>query len=118
MATFAKSKLSGSTSGQPILVVATTDPGTLIHTATASTSANVWDEVWIYAHNTSTSAVDLTIEYGGNGTANLITTTSLPPKSGLLLVCPGLILQNSLTVKAYAGTTNVIAISGFVNSIT
>lgn len=39
-------------------------------------------------------------------------------KSGLMLVVPGLILQNGMVVKAFAGTADVIMISGFVNSIT
>jgi len=112
--TLSKVLLSGSTNGQPVLVAATSDPGTTIHTAQSGTTGV--DEIWLYAHNTTSSAVTLTLEFGGNGTTNLIA-QSIPPQSGLFQVLPGLLLQNSLVVKAYASTTNVVAVSGFVNRI-
>ena len=118
MATVVKRKLSGSTDGKPIKVVATATAGTTIHTAVAGTTAGTFDEIWIYAQNNHTAAVTLTIEYG-DATApdgNIICT--LASKSGLQLIVPGLILQNGATVKALAGTANVVCLSGFVNSIT
>jgi hypothetical protein len=33
-------------------------------------------------------------------------------------VIPGLLLQNGLAITAYAGTTNVIMVNGYVNRIT
>ena len=116
MATYTKSKLSGSTNGKAVLVAATSTPGTTIHTAVAGTSA--WDEVWLYAQNNHTAAVDLTIEYGAAGSVGDNIIMSIPSKSGLYLIVPGLLLQNGLVVKAFAGTTNVVAITGFVNQIT
>lgn len=111
---FTKSNLSGSTNGQPILVVATGDPGTTIHTAVAGTSS--LDEIWLWAHNTDTVDRTLTIEFGGNTTKNLVTLT-VPHQAGAALVIPGWLLQNGLTVKAYASVANVVAVEGFVNSI-
>jgi hypothetical protein len=111
---FSKSLLSGSTNGQPILVAATADPGTLIHTAVAGTSS--LDEVWLWAHNTDTVDRTVTIEFGGNVTKNLIT-LNVPHQAGAALVIPGWPLQNGLTVKAYASAANVVAVEGFVNSI-
>jgi hypothetical protein len=35
----------------------------------------------------------------------------------MFFVVPGFILQNGLTVKAFAGTANVISIGGWVNRI-
>jgi hypothetical protein len=115
MATYTKHKLSASTNGKNIKVVATSSPGTLIHTAVSGTSA--WDEIWIYAQNNHTAAVNLTIEYGGTTSTVDLVQMSIPSKSGLYLVIPGLILQNSCVVKAFAATTNVISITGFVNQI-
>ena len=43
---------------------------------------------------------------------------TIAAESGLVLLVPGLILQNSLVVKAFAATGDVILLSGFVNSIT
>jgi hypothetical protein len=63
MATFTKEKLSGSTDGRAIKVAATATAGTLIHEGSAT--ATTYDEIWLYAINTSASAVKLTIEWGG-----------------------------------------------------
>jgi len=112
-----KRKLSGSTDGLPISVVATATAGTLIHTAVAGTTAGTYDEIWLWATNNHTAAVNLTIEYGNATTTNNIQ-MSIPAKTGLYLVVPWLILQNGLTVKAFAATTAVINITGFVNAIT
>lgn len=118
MASFLKRKLSGSTDGMPIKVVATATAGTTIHTAVAGTTAGSFDEIWLYAYNSHTAAVELTIEYGGATAPAQNIKVTLASKSGLSLIVPGLILQNGLTVAAFAGTANVVTISGFVNRIT
>lgn len=118
MATANKRKLSASTDGKPIKVAATATAGTLIHTAVAGTTAGTFDEIWLYAYNSSASAVELTIEYGGATAPDENIKVTIPSKQGLTLVVPGLILQNGLTVRAFAGTTNVITISGYVNAVT
>lgn len=116
MATFSKQLLSGSTNGKAIKVAATATAGTTIHTAASGTST--LDEIWLYAHNTSASTVKLTLEWGeatapdGNIEINIGA-----EGTGLILVAPGLLLQNSLVVKAFAGTANVINIFGYVNRI-
>ena len=118
MATAVKRKLSGSTDGKAIKVVATATPGTLIHTAVAGTTAGTFDEIWLYAYNSHTADVVLTVEYGGATAPDNNIVQTIPYKQGIFLVVPGLILQNSLEVRAFAGTTNVITISGYVNSMT
>ncbi len=110
--TFTKLKLSSSTDGMGISL-GNSSPGNLIHTA----SATALDEIWAWCQNTSTTAVKVTVEYGGATAAQNIEVT-VPGESGLLLVVPGLILTNSLTVKAFAGTTSVLTIHGYVNRIT
>lgn len=112
-----KRKLSGSTDGMPVLVEATATAGTLIHTAVAGTDDGTYDEIYIFAENNHTLPVTLTIEYGDATTSHNIITT-LASKSGLQLIIPGLILQNSMTIKAFAGTASVISLSGFVNRMT
>lgn len=118
MASVVKRKLSGSTDGMPIKVVATATPGTTIHTAVAGTTPGTFDEIWLYAYNGHTTAVTLTIEFGGNSVPDQNIVITLPSKSGLNLIVPGLILQNGMIVKAFASVANVITISGYVNSIT
>ena len=121
MATFSKITLSSSTDGRPIKVAATaigTSP-TLIHTG--STTETTYDEVWIYAQNNHTADVALRLGFGGTTDPDDIIEFSVKTKAGLYLIVPGLVLKGNstaLTVKAAAGTTNVISLSGYVNRIT
>lgn len=109
---------SASTQGQAIKVVATATAGTLIHTT--GTSATVQDEVRMYAYNSHTSDVALTIEYGGATAPDQNIVQTIPFKSGLVEITPpaDMFLTGNgsagLTVKAFAGTANVITISGCV----
>ena len=116
MATFTKKILSGSTDGKSIKVAATATAGTTIHTGSAT--ASTLDEVWIYAVNSSASSVKLTIEWGEASAPDGNIELTVLPEAGLVTVIPGLLLQNSLVVKAFAGTANVIMLHGFVNRIT
>jgi hypothetical protein len=114
---FSKIPLSGSTDFRPVVVAASASPGTLIHTA--SSSAGTVDEVWIFAANISGSAVSLTVEWGGTGTGDrIIAGASIPANSFLYPVVTGIPLQNGLIVRAFAGTANVINITGYGNRIT
>lgn len=111
-----KLKLSGSTDGKPIVIAATATPGTTIHTAVSSTTVGKFDEIWLWAMNNGSSDILLTIEFGDATTTNNIQYT-VTAKDGLKCILPGLILQNGATVKAFAGTTNLISIVGYVNQI-
>jgi hypothetical protein len=119
MATFTKVPFSAQTDGQPIKVVATASTGTTIHTT--GTSATAYDEIWLYAYNSSTGPILLTVQYGGTATPDDDIKINIPSQSGLTLVIPGLILAGTgsagNTVAAYAGTANVITVSGYVNRI-
>ena len=112
--TFTKVILSGSTSGKQIKVAATATAGTTIHTAHATSL----DEIWLWAVNSSTTAVKLTVEWGEATAPDGNIEVTIPGESGYLLVVPGLVLTGSLVVKAFAGTTNVILVNGYVNRIT
>ena len=113
--TVSRIPLSGSTNGKGIKVAATSSAGDTIHTATSSTSD--CDVVTLYAYNSSASAVTLTVQWGGTTAVDDDIKLSIPSLSGLTLVVPDLVLRNSLLVKAYAGTTNVVTITGFVNRV-
>jgi hypothetical protein len=118
MATFEKLILSGSTNGRAIKVAATASAGTLIHTG--STTTTVLDEIWLYAQNTSATAVKLTVQWGGTTAVDDDIEITVPGESGLVLVAPGLLIKGAgtaLVVRAFAGTTNVITIHGYVNRI-
>jgi hypothetical protein len=119
MATFTKRKLSGSTDGLAVKVTGTgTGSAVTVHAAyTTVTTAGLCDEIWLYANNTSASAVKLTLEWGTATAADGNIELTIAAEAGLVLVVPGLILQNSKTVKAFAGTADVILLTGFVNQI-
>ena len=122
MATLSKLCLqpAGTTgTGLAIKVAATATAGTAIHTASAT--ATTIDEIWLYAVNTSASAVKLTIEWGEATAPDGNIELTVAAESGLVLVSPGLLLQGNASakvVKAFAATTNVITIHGYVNRIT
>ena len=122
MATFKKLALqpAGSTgTGLAIKVAQTATAGTAIHTA--STTTTTIDEIWLYAVNTSTSSVKLTIEWGEATAPDGNIEVTILPEAGLVTVIPGLLLQGNATakvVRAFAATANVICIHGFVNRIT
>jgi hypothetical protein len=113
--TVSRIPLSGSTHGRGIKIAATASTGTTVHTATSSTTD--CDVVTLYAYNSSGSAVNLTLQWGGTSTPDDDIKLSIPATSGLTLVAPDLVLRNSLVLAAYAGTTNVITIHGFVNRV-
>lgn len=116
MATFAKQALSGSTNGKGIKVTQDESEGDTIHTAVSGTSD--YDEIWLYAVNSSDTAVKLTIEWGEATAPDGNIEYTVAAEDGLKCIVPGLVLQNSLVVKAFAGSANVVVIHGFVNRIT
>lgn len=115
---FNKAKLSGAAAGNlGIKVVATATLGTTIHTAVAGITANTFDEIWLWAVNSDTTARKLTLEWGGATAPDALIEVTIPAESGLFLVAPGLILQNSLVVTAFCATANVVMIHGYVNEV-
>jgi hypothetical protein len=114
---FNKNKLSGSTDGKGIVVVQTASAGDTIHTAVAGTTANTWDEVWLWAVNSDTSARKLTLQWGGTTSPDNDIEVTIPPESGLFLVAPGLILDNGAVVKAFCASASKVILYGYVNEI-
>ena len=118
MATFSKSILSGSTDGKGVKVAATSTAGTLVHTGPTNTAH--LHEVWIYAVNSSASDVKLTIEWGEATAPDGNIEYVVKAENGLYLIVPGLLIKgnsSALTVRAFAATTNVVIVHGYVNVI-
>lgn len=115
MPSISRQLLSGSTNGRMIQVTGTaTGSANTIHTAVSGTT-NI-DEIYLWAVNTGTSDVLLSIEFGGTGIANEIDFV-IPAQVGLVEVVNKLVLNNGLLVKAFAATGSVINIGGYVNRI-
>lgn len=115
MATYTKQLLSGSINGKQIKVVATSSPGTILHTALSGTTG--LDEVWLYAVNSDTTSRKLTIQWGETTSPDGLVELTIPAESGYTLVIPGLLLQNSLVIRAFASTASAILINGYVNRV-
>lgn len=112
-----KRLLSASVNGLQIKVVATATPGTLIHTARRETALDFFDEVYLYAVNSSGAGVKLTVEWGTATAPDGNIEVTIPAESGYTLVVPGMLLQNSKTVRAFAGSANVILINGYIKKL-
>jgi hypothetical protein len=119
MATYSKIHLSGSTDGRLIKVAQTATAGTTIHTG--SSTATTYDEIWLYAVNSDSTDRKLTIEFGGTNSPDDLLEQTITAESGLLLVVPGLVIKGNATalvVRAFAATSNVVMVGGYVNRIT
>ena len=103
-------KLSASSFGKAVLVVATSTPGTTVHTAVTGTT-NL-DKLFLYAVNNHTAAVAVTVEFGAVTDPTNVWTKTISADDGPYLICPGFPLQNSLSVAVFAGTANKVSIYG------
>ena len=118
MATFSKIVLSGSTDGKMIKVAQTATAGTTLHTGSAT--ATTFDEIWLYAVNSDTTARKLTIEWGGVASPDDLIEFTVPAESGLYLITAGLVIKGNATplvVRAFCASANVVMIAGYVNRI-
>ena len=105
--------LSGSTNGKPIKVTSTTTGAAdTIHTAVAGTS-NI-DMIDVYATNNSAAAVDVSIGWGGVTVDETLGPISIPADAGPVKIADKFPLQNGMVVKAWAGSANVILLTGAV----
>lgn len=95
---------SGTTNGRPVKVTSTTSGAA----NTLHTTGSGIDEVWVWATNTSGSAVLLTIMLGGTTNPDDYVQALIPAQVGPQLVIPGIRLNGSVAVKAFAATANVI----------
>ena len=113
MASLTKIALSGATYGAPIAVAATSiGSGTTIHTAQATTTAGLGDEVVLYAANIDSSAHTLTLGIAGTATAN--TCQVAIAANTTVQVLPGHLMMNSQVLYAAGDSTNKINVFGYV----
>ncbi len=111
-------KLLGSTDGRGIKVAATASPGTAIHTAISGTGADNFDELYLEAYNSDTTARTLTIEFGGTTAPDDNIVLNIPSKVGLVPVVMGRVLQNGGAVKAFCDVANKVVLFGDAIRIT
>ena len=112
MATFTRECFSGSTTGTPIALTSTDSAGA----ATIHTCSTNKEEIYLFASNKSTAAVEAFIELGDTVSPVIL---SIGGRQGLIPILPGITLTGSKVVKGYCSTvsTAALAVSGWVNKI-
>ncbi len=120
MATLTKLQLSNSDFGKQILVTGT---GILqltnLHSGVSGIGANVtgeMDEIYIYAYNSYSQDLELTLQWGGTQARDEVKST-IPYKAGRYLIVDGKLAMSGVQIDAYAETGNYINIDGYVNRI-
>ena len=105
--------LSGSTNGKPIKVTSTTTGAAdTVHTGVAGTSSI--DFVDVYATNNSASAVDVSLGWGGVTVDETLGPIEIAADAGPIKIADKFPIQNGQVVKAWAGSANVILLTGRV----
>lgn len=114
MSIFSKELLSASADGRGIKVAASATPGTLVHTV----DDDATDEVWLFASNTDSSPIKVTIEFGGVSIPDDLIEVTVPSEAGLYTLVAGLPLTGGVLVRVFAVSINVLMVHGYVNRIT
>lgn len=102
-----KVPFSQSDNFQAVIVVETASPGTTIHTIE---DGGAQDELWLWAFNSHSSDVVLSLEFGDTTSPIVDTVTK---DDGLKPMIPGLPLSTG-TLAAFADTASVIYLFGYV----
>ena len=117
---FTAKRLSGAGDSSVITISGTgSGSANTIHASTSSTDANVFDEIELFAFNTSDADQTLFIS---TADTSLTLEIVIPAKGtastdGIRLVLPKFRTQDAVTISAYASTTNVIGVFGNVTEI-
>tara|TARA_B100000678_G_C18166957_1_gene485491 strand:- start:294 stop:656 length:363 start_codon:yes stop_codon:yes gene_type:complete len=120
MATYTKVALSEGTNGLGVQITSTSNSSpTTIHNAPSGTTS--WDEIWLWVVNNDALNDDeaFTINWGDANYSKWTVEETISVGSGLKLVVPGLILQNSQSLFGWASVDNTaLTVFGYVNRIT
>ena len=109
--------ISGCSNGRGIKVTGTgTGDANTIHTATST--AGVIDEVWLYCYNSGAANLVLYLCLGGTTDPDDIVKITIPAQTGDILVLAGECFNGGVVIKAFADFANYLVIRGYVNRIT
>lgn len=105
---FSRKILSGSVSGRPTLITATTSPGNTIHAAHATAT----DLVWVKIGPNTASDTEAWL-YDGTTTIHMKVLKDIGPSWFL----QGIPVTNGVTISAYAAAANILNVNGGVDRI-
>ena len=117
MGTYSKIVLSGSTDYQGLAVTGSApSTGLVIHTGVTG-AADSYDEVFLYAFNTVTTAVEAYVSVGPTTATGSRFTQTLQAGdlSGLQPICAGLMVRNAKNVVCCATANGAWNVFGYVN---
>lgn len=106
------------TNGKPIPITGTDSTGeTTVYTATST--VNTYDEVYMYVSNSSATAGTVTVAIGSTANASDCVTVDLAVEANqtMLMVIPGLRIDNGVTIKAYKDSSSTINAHLVVNRV-
>ena len=108
--------LTGSTNGKAIAVIATTSPGTTVHTV--ATATGIFEDVYLDVLSQATTDRVLTLENGGTATT-FRSEHLIPSQGGPIRVMAGTryVGATGIIVAAFATATGGLLITGAVNRI-
>jgi len=122
MATYSKEFFTGCATDQGGTGIALAiDSGTFTTIHATPTTTTTLDEVWLYAVNSHSADLKVTIRFGGIEEPEDYIETTVTAESGLVLLVPGLILQGMAStgqiILGAAATGDEVAVYGYVNRI-
>jgi len=123
MATYSKEFFTGCATDEGGTGIALAiDSGTFTTIHTTTTTASTLDEIWMYAVNSHSADLKVTIRFGGVEEPEDYIEYTVATEAGLVLIVPGLILQGKastgLIILGAAATGDEVAVYGYVNRIT
>lgn len=107
--------LSSSSGGRPVPIIATSSPGTTIHTL--STATGVVEEVYLDIYNITATGATLQLEAGSTATLGIIS-IFFNGNSMQRVLAGARYLAATGAISAYATATNVFQALGGVNKAT
>lgn len=110
-----REKASASTNGRGVKVAATSTPGTAVHVVTSD--ADHLDHVTLWARNTDTALVTLSVEWGGVTDPDDLQVFPLPPDDRWYLLGPGFSFDGGVTIAAFASVADKVVVMAEVNRI-
>lgn len=113
--TTVRTTLSGATQGTGIKVASTDSSaqGEIVHTHGDTINDSRFDEVYLYAYNSHTTSVTLTLQWGGVTSPDNLISISIASGS-FLTVVPGMHIGGAKTVSATASDANKVILYGHV----
>lgn len=112
-----RTSLSGATQGTGITVASTSGVGETVHVHQASYVGSVLDEIHLFAYNSHTSAVELTLNWGGTTAPDNTIKVNLQAGTFLKII-DGLHIGGGLKISAFAGSAQRVVLYGYALSYT